>query len=233
MAKIKTQLLSTPKILTRKDIDKVMHILAEEYPKFRKPVVTEYAEQRNDPFEVLISTILSLRTRDETTHQAWLRLSALADNPTAMIQLSTEEIEKAIYPVGFYKTKAKTVLETCKILLEKYNGKVPDELDELLTIKGVGRKTANLVLTLGYNKAGICVDVHVHVICNRLGWVKTTTADKTEFKLREFLPNNYWIVINDYMVVHGQNICRTNYPRCGSCKIQQFCKYETKDLNRK
>ncbi|MBI5392612.1 endonuclease III [Candidatus Woesearchaeota archaeon] len=210
-------------MVTEKEIDKVMQILAEEYPKFRKPIVTEYSELRHDPFEVLISTILSLRTKDETTHTAWKRLSALANNPQNMVKLSAQEVEKAIYPVGFYITKAKTVIETCKLLLEKYDGKVPDDLDELLMIKGVGRKTANLVITLGFDKPGLCIDTHCNRFPNRLGWIKTKNAEDTEFVLRELLPQKYWKVFNDYVVAYGQNVCLPVSPRCSVCRIKNYC----------
>ena len=210
--------------VTFEEIDKVMHLLSEEYPKFKKPIVTEYSELRHDPFEVLISTILSLRTKDQTTAKASEKLFALADNPADMIKLTVQEVEKAIYPVGFYKTKANTVLDTCKLLLKKYNGTVPDDLDELLTIKGVGRKTANLVMTLGYNKPGLCIDTHCHRFPNRLGWIKTKNAEETEFLLRKLLPQKYWKVFNDYIVAYGQNVCLPVSPRCSICRIKPYCK---------
>ena len=156
-----------------------------------------------------------------------------ADTPKKMVKLSIKKIEKIIYPVGFYKTKALRIKEICQILIDKYDSIVPDDIDELLKLKGVGRKTANLVVGLGYERPAICVDIHVHVITNRLNWVKTKTPDKTEFALRKLLPKKYWIRINDYLVAYGQNICTTAYPKCGKCVIEKYCKYENKNLERK
>jgi len=141
-----------------------------------------------------------------------------------MLRLNPADIEKAIYPAGFYRNKVKTILSTCRVLLEKYKGKVPDDLDELLSIKGVGRKTANLVLTMGYGKEGICVDTHVHRISNRLGYVSTRTPEETEFALRGKLPREYWIEYNDLLVTFGQNLCKPLSPLCSQCPIHNFCK---------
>ncbi|HPC78515.1 MAG TPA: endonuclease III, partial [bacterium] len=171
-----------------RDIEKIIEILRESVKEWKQPVVTQIAERDRDPFRILISTILSLRTKDEVTSIASEKLFSLARTPEEMLRLEEEEIEKAIYPVGFYRNKAKTIKEICKVLIERYNGRVPDDIDELLKLKGVGRKTANLVITLGYNKPGICVDTHVHRISNRLGYVKTKTPEETEFALREKLP---------------------------------------------
>ncbi len=203
-------------------IDEAMRRLKRAVRAWKTPIVTEVARLR-DPFRVLISTILSLRTKDETTAEASARLFALADAPQAMLNLSEAQIAKAIYPVGFYKTKAKTIRETCKVLLEKYEGKVPDDLDELLKLKGVGRKTANLVITLGFGKPGICVDTHVHRITNRWGYVETKSPDETEMRLREILPRKHWIVINDLLVAYGQNLCKPISPHCSVCTIAEFC----------
>src|ERR1700752_1698047 len=154
------------------------------------------AETYESPFRVLISCILSLRTQDSTTAKASHRLFALADSPEAMMTLTTKKIEKTIFPVGFYRTKAKVIREICRILIRDYSSKVPDEIDELLKLKGVGRKTANLVVTLGYHKPGICVDTHVHRISNRLGYIKTKTPEQTETVLRKKLPGKYWMIWN-------------------------------------
>ncbi|HHT9125010.1 MAG TPA: endonuclease III domain-containing protein [Candidatus Brocadiia bacterium] len=203
-------------------IDKIIRILNRETKKYTVPIVTEVSKSR-DPFKVLISCLLSLRTKDAVTRKASERLFNLADSPEKMVTLEVSQIEKAIYPVGFYKTKARRTKEICATLLNHYNGKVPDEIDELLKLKGVGRKTANLVVTLGYEKLGICVDTHVHRIVNRLGYVKTKTPEQTEFALREKLPTKYWVTFNDLLVTHGQNICVPISPWCSKCKIANFC----------
>ncbi|MFQ6113640.1 MAG: endonuclease III domain-containing protein [bacterium] len=209
--------------MKNKNIDNIIEILRQEVQNFFTPIVTEVANQSADPFKILISCLLSLRTKDEVTTEASKRLFDLADTPEAMARLSVEQIQKAIYPVGFYITKAQRIKEICHILIEKYNSKVPDKLDELLKLKGVGRKTANLVITLGYKKHGICVDTHVHRISNRLGLVKTRTPEQTEFALMEVLPKKYWIIYNDLLVSYGQNICRPISPLCSQCKIFEFC----------
>ena len=178
---------------------------------------------RREPFKVLISCILSLRTQDKTTGIASEKLFSLAPDVKTMSELPVKTIEKAIYPVGFYKTKAERIKDICNILIEKYNSSVPDDLDELLKFKGVGRKTANLVVTLGYGKPGICVDTHVHRITNRWGYVKTKTPEKTEFALREKLPEKYWLEINGILVAFGQGICRPISPHCSICSISRYC----------
>ncbi|MCP4266889.1 MAG: endonuclease III [Candidatus Brocadiaceae bacterium] len=176
------------------------------------------------PFMVLISCILSLRTKDKVTGEASERLFKLANNPAKMLEISTKNIEKAIYPVGFYKTKAIRIKGICKSLLDDYRSVVPDEIDELLKLKGVGRKTANLVVTLGYGKLGICVDTHVHRISNRLGLVQTKTPEQTEFALRKKLPQKHWLIYNDLLVTYGQNLCVPISPWCSKCKIFKYCK---------
>ena len=205
------------------DIHKIVKILAKETPEWDVPIVTLVAESTNDPFRVLISTVLSLRTKDETTAPASRKLFKLADNPSDMLKLSEKEIIKAIYPVGFYKTKAKNIKLICSDLTSKYDSKVPDDIDELLKFKGVGRKTANLVVTLGYNKPGICVDTHVHRISNRLGYITTKTPDKTETALRKKLPEKYWIDYNSLLVSFGQHLCRPISPFCSRCPVIKFC----------
>lgn len=176
-----------------------------------------------DPFKILISCILSLRTQDKTTGEASERLFDPAPDVAAMAKLPVTEIEKAIYPVGFYRTKARRIKEICKALIKDYNSRVPDNLDELLKFKGVGRKTANLVVTLGYGQPGICVDTHVHRISNRWGYVRTTTPDKTEFALRKKLPDEYWLKINGLLVAFGQGICKPVSPLCSICTIEKYC----------
>ncbi|MEQ9618227.1 MAG: endonuclease III [Deltaproteobacteria bacterium] len=205
------------------DINKVIGKLKKEVPKWNVPAVTLEAESSMDPFRVLISTVLSLRTKDETTAGASRRLFKLADNPRDMLELSEEEIIKAIYPVGFYRTKAKNIRLICADLIRNYDSKVPDNLDELLKLKGVGRKTANLVLTLGYNKYGICVDTHVHRISNRLGYIETRTPLDTEMALRKKLPREHWIDYNSLLVAFGQHVCRPVSPLCSSCPVESYC----------
>ncbi len=205
------------------EIHAAVRILRREAPKWQTPVVTLIAEASDSPFKVLISCILSLRTQDSTTAQASRRLFALADSPETMVRLSAKKIEQVIFPVGFYRTKARTILEICRNLNENYRGRVPDEIDELLKFKGVGRKTANLVVTLGYNKPGICVDTHVHRISNRWGYVKTATPEKTEVALRQKLPKQYWIEYNDLLVSFGQQLCRPISPLCSQCPVAKYC----------
>ncbi len=204
-------------------IQEAMAILSEAVRKWPTPAVTIVATQDHDPFKVLVSCILSLRTRDQTTAEASARLFGLADTPERLSRLSVARIEEAIYPVGFYRVKAEQILEIARQLTEEHAGRVPSELDELLKFKGVGRKTANLVLTLGFGKAGICVDIHVHRICNRWGYVVTRTPEQTETALRKKLPSEYWIVINDLLVGFGQNQCTPVSPRCSSCPLYQLC----------
>ena len=200
-----------------------MKRVAEAYVKWREPVVTAMARRKRDPFKVLISCILSLRTKDEVTKQASKRLFEKASTPEEMLKMSEEEIATLIFPVGFYNVKAKNIRDICKVLVEKYKGKVPDSMDDLLSLKGVGRKTANLVLIEGYDKPGICVDTHVHRICNRLGWVKTRYPDETEKRLREILPQKYWKNINRWFVAFGKTICRPISPLCSKCPVEDMC----------
>lgn len=209
--------------MTEVQIHEAVALLAEAVVGWKTPAVTIVSQREGNPFKVLISCILSLRTQDRTTGAASERLFALADTPEKMMVLPCDTIEKAIYPVGFYRTKAAHILEICRILDTEYGGNVPDEIDELLKLKGVGRKTANLVVTLGYGKPGICVDTHVHRICNRWGYVGTRTPEETEFALREKLPKEYWIVINDLLVTFGQNQCSPLSPKCSTCRLAHLC----------
>ncbi|TVM00134.1 MAG: endonuclease III [Candidatus Brocadia sp. WS118] len=205
------------------DIHKVLRRIEQENKRFVEPIVTTISRERT-PFHVLISCILSLRTKDQTTREASNRLFAIADNPESMVRIPVEALEKIIYPVGFYRTKARKIKEICETLIKTYLGKVPDEIDELLKLNGVGRKTANLVVTLGYQKPGICVDTHVHRITNRWGYVKTRNPHETEFALREKLPKKYWLTVNDLLVTFGQNICVPVSPKCSICPVNIFCK---------
>ncbi len=206
-----------------KNLAEVLGILKKESKTWAQPVAGTFAEEDEAPFKILISTVLSLRTKDTTTGPASRRLFQLADTPEKMLKLSVKQIEKAIYPVGFYHTKAKNILKICELLLKRYGGKVPDEIEELLTFPGVGRKTANLVVTVGYDKPGICVDTHVHRISNRWGLVKTKTPEQTEFALRKILPKKYWVDFNDRLVAYGQNLCVPISPFCSRCKIRALC----------
>jgi len=203
-------------------IDAVFEILEEEILRMKEPIVGRVARD-HDPFKVLISTMLSLRTKDSTTDEAFNRLFSLAATPGEMVEISQESIAQSIFPVGFYKTKAKNIQEASRILVEKYGGTVPETMDELLNLPGVGRKTANLVLILGFDKMGICVDTHVHRITNRWGYLSTKTPDETEMKLREILPEQYWKRINDCLVPYGQNLCVPISPYCSRCKLIEYC----------
>ena len=184
---------------------------------------TAVAGETGQPFRVLIACLLSLRTQDTTTGPAAERLFALADTPRTMLALTAKQIERAIYPVGFYRTKARVIRDICRDLLDRFGGRVPDDIDALLTLKGVGRKTANLVVTLGFAKPGICVDTHVHRISNRLGYVRTRTPDETEMALRAKLPRRYWIGYNDLLVTFGQNVCAPVSPKCSACPVSALC----------
>jgi endonuclease-3 len=179
---------------------------------------------RKDPFLTLIACLLSLRAKDEVTAKASERLFALAKTPEEVLNLKKEKIEAAIYPVGFYKRKAEQIREICRVLVKRYDSRVPGEIDELLKLKGVGRKTANIVITMGYNKPGIAVDTHVHRISNRLGLVSTKNPNQTEFALRKTLPKQYWIVFNDLLVMHGKAVCTPISPKCCICPITEYCK---------
>lgn len=210
--------------VTNENIDEVVHRLKVAMKDLPDPSVTLVGKKWKSPFLVLISCILSLRTKDETTLPASERLFKLAETPQKMLHLTPAQIEKAIYPVGFYKTKARSILGICNDLIEKHNGQVPDDIDTLLTFKGVGRKTANLVLTEGFGKLGVCVDTHVHRISNRFGYVKTKTPEETEWALRKKLPQKHWIEYNAILVTWGQNVCKPISPLCSGCPIKSFCK---------
>lgn len=209
-----------------KDIDKIMKELLKVTKSMPMPVVTEIKLVTNrDAYKILISTMLSLRTKDSTTRDASMRLFEKAGNPKDMLKLSEEEIAKLIYPVGFYRVKAKNILEVSQTIIDDYNGKVPDEIDELLKLRGVGRKVANLVITEAFDKYGICVDTHVHRISNRFGYVSTKKPEQTEFALRKKLPKKYWRVYNDTLVIYGQNLCKPINPLCNQCSISKYCDY--------
>jgi len=208
---------------TKVNIDKIVTTLRQALKDLPDPSVTLVGKRWKSPFLVLISCILSLRTKDETTLPASERLFKLATTPQGMLKLTTKKIEKAVYPVGFYKTKARNILGICSDIINRFDNQVPDTIDELLTMKGVGRKTANLVIIEGFGKPGVCVDTHVHRISNRFGYVKTKMPDETETALREKLPKKYWIEYNALLVVWGQNVCKPISPLCSGCPIAQYC----------
>lgn len=205
------------------EIHRVITALKEEYKNWQTPAVTIVSQCNGSPFKVLISCIISLRTKDEVTARASERIFERARTPEEMVMLTTDEISDLIYPAGFYRTKASQIFQISRQLVDVYKGIVPDTIDELLCFKGVGRKTANLVMTLGFGKQGICVDTHVHRICNRLGYIATKTPDDTERALRNLLPPEYWIEINDLLVAFGQNHCHPVSPRCSSCRVSDMC----------
>ncbi|MCD6569576.1 MAG: endonuclease III [Deltaproteobacteria bacterium] len=208
--------------MNNQTIDNVFKILEEEMVSWQEPVVSRVSREK-DPFKILISTVLSLRTKDKTTGQAFNRLFNIASTPEKLLELPLSTIEKAIYPVGFYKSKARNIIKISKIILEDYGGRVPGNMDKLLNLPGVGRKTANLVIILGFNGMGICVDTHVHRITNRWGYVSTRSPNETEMKLREVLPKRYWRRINDLLVPYGQNLCMPVSPYCSRCKLCTYC----------
>jgi endonuclease III len=209
--------------ITRRTIGLVLRMLRKAAPGWNAPVMTLMAAERRDPFLTLIGCLLSLRTKDQTTAVAAPRLFARADTPTRMLELSQSEIEGLIFPVGFYRTKARVILQICRDLLERFDGKVPDDIDDLLTLNGVGRKTANLVVAEAFSKPGICVDTHVHRISNRWGLIKTATPEKSEMALREVLPRRYWIEYNSLLVAFGQTICQPVSPWCSRCPVSHLC----------
>jgi len=201
----------------------IIRLLEQELVKRELPIVTKLAEEHRDPFEILISTLLSLRTKDEVTAAATERLFSLASTPAEMLRLSEAEIQRAIYPVGFYRNKAETIRHVCQELIERFQSRVPDSIEELLTLKGVGRKTANLVVSLGFNGAGLCVDTHVHRISNRIGYVRTKNPEETEFALRAKLPPEHWSRYNTILVAFGRNTCRPISPLCSHCPVEAYC----------
>jgi len=209
------------------NIDKILKRLKQELDKQPRPTISdvEWEEIIHTPFTVLISCILSLRTKDEVTEKAATRLLKKHNTPEKILQLSEKQIQKLIYPVGFYKTKAKRIKEISKTLINEYHSKVPENFDELLKLKGVGRKTANIVMTYGHKKQGyLAIDTHCHRIPNRLGWIKTKTPDETEKQLKKILPKKYWMEFNHLLVKFGQTICVPVSPFCSKCPIEKHCK---------
>lgn len=203
------------------DIDKIVKLLVDA--KQTKSEFVNLMDTFNNPYLVLIACILSLRTNDKTTYPATLRMLKLGRTPSEFAVCDEKTLSDAIYPVGFYANKAKQIIQLSKEIVEKHNGEVPSTIEELVKFNGVGRKTANLVVARGFNKPAICVDVHVHRIFNRLGYVKTSTPEETEFALRDKLPQKYWIDINTLIVTHGQNVCKPQRPLCSECPICDYC----------
>jgi len=210
-------------MVTNRQIGRVLQLVRHAINAWEPPALNKIAEESHDPFRVLISCILSQQTKDHVTGVASARLYRLADRPETILALSERRIAGAIYPVSFFRTKAKTIREVCRTLLTRFAGRVPDSLEELLSLKGVGRKTANLVVTVGYRKSGICVDTHVHRISNRWGYVKTKTPEQTEMALRRKLPKRHWIYYNDLLVPFGQHLCRPISPFCSRCPVARWC----------
>ena len=208
--------------MNKSNLDSNLRLIAKAVGR-SLPAVSRSARRDRDPFKILIATVLSLRTKDQVTAEASERLFAIAATPEALGNIAVRVIEKEIYPVGFYKTKARSIRDIARRLDKEYGGVVPDSIDELLTFKGVGRKTANLVITLGYGKPGICVDTHVHRISNRLGIVTTRTPEQTEFALMEVLPTKYWISLNELLVSFGQTMCKPISPHCSTCPLTKTC----------
>jgi endonuclease III len=205
-------------------LNKALRVLRRKIKEWKVPAVGIVAEQAVDrPFETLVSTVLSLRTKDKVTETASRRLLALAPDPQSLVSLSPVEIEQLIYPVGFYHTKTLNLLATCRVLLSDYQGRVPRSMEELLRLPGVGRKTANLVLTVGFGDYGICVDTHVHRISNIWGYVRTKNPEETEFALRKKLPRRHWKTFNDILVTFGQNLCVPVSPWCSKCPVACYC----------
>jgi endonuclease III len=218
--------------LKRFPIDRFIETLNRAYVDWQAPVITLLSNKGATPFEVLVSTVLSLRTKDEVTAAASVRLFGRARTPRQILDLGDEELKQLIYPVGFYITKAQRLKQISTILLDRYKGQVPDTLDALLELPGVGRKTANLVLIEGFGKEGVCVDTHVHRISNRIGYVKTAHPDKTELALRKKLPRKHWIRYNELLVAFGQVICRPISPFCSRCPVIRMCRQVGVDRTR-
>ena len=215
------------RLMENMEIDKVFSLIKNHLSRIKPPFVSreKWEEIPHTPFTTLISCILSLRTKDEVTDEASIRLLKEYNTPEKILTLTEDEIEKLIYPVGFYKTKAKRIRSIAKTLIEKYNGEVPSDFEELLKLEGVGRKTANIVMVYGHNREDyLPIDTHCHRISNRLGWVSTKTPEETEEKLKEILPKRYWRDFNRLFVLFGRTICTPISPKCSECPVEKYCK---------
>ncbi|HDT15420.1 MAG TPA: endonuclease III [Firmicutes bacterium] len=210
-------------MINKSNIGGTLQIIEKEASKYPLPVLERFNEKLKDPFWVLIACLLSLRTKDETTEKVVKILYAGSPSPAKLAAMPIKQLEKILHPTGFFRNKARTVKNTAYLIINKYAGITPDSIDELLTIPGVGRKTANLVVTTAYNKYGICVDTHVHKIFNRWGYLNTRSADETEMELRKTLPKRYWKKINRRLVVFGKNICLSVSPLCSKCPLKEKC----------
>ena len=209
--------------MREQDLPTVIRLVRKAISQWPSPVVDELGKTSEDPFQILIACILSLRTRDSTTADACRRLFALASDPFSMANLSISRLEKAIFPVGFFRVKSRQIKDLSGRIVLEHEGKVPGTMELLLDLPGVGRKTANLVLGLGFGKPGICVDIHVHRICNRWGYVRTSSPEETEKVLRKKLPKKYWIRFNGWLVPFGQNQCTPRNPKCELCPVTGYC----------
>ncbi|MFN8059125.1 MAG: endonuclease III [Vicinamibacterales bacterium] len=214
-----------PKTVVSAPVDLVMRRLGRAIVAKGLPAIEKISEeQEGDAFQVLIATMLSAQTKDAVTLEASTRLFAVAADPQALSAIPASRIEKLIYPVSFYRNKARHVRETCRQLVARFDGSVPTTMDDLLSLPGVGRKTANLVLIVAHrSRANICVDTHVHRIANRLGWVATRTPEETERALYRAVRRRWWATINLYLVTWGQHVCKPIYPLCGACAIADVC----------
>jgi len=205
------------------DIATVNRILKQAYLKRKAPIVDLVKAQTHDPFKILVATILSARTKDEMTATVCRRLFKTVDKPDDLEKLSVAKIEKLIYPIGFFRTKARHLKQLPRVLRTEFGGKIPDTVEAMCALPGVGRKTANLVVALAFDKPAVCVDVHVHRISNRLGLLTTSTPFETEMALRALLPKRYWKTWNSYLVSHGQTLCKPRNPVCSDCPIRSYC----------
>lgn len=216
----------------KKEIERVMEILIREFGEHSKPTVR--STEKETPFRTLIACLLSLRTQDKNTKKAAGQLFAVADTPQTISKIPLKKLERLIYSSGYYKNKAKTIKHVSKIILNEYKGKVPKDFDKLMEIKGIGRKTANIVMSYGHGMGGfIAIDTHCHRIPNRLGWMKTKNPEETEFEIKKILPKKYWYEFNTLFILFGQNICKPIKPLCFKCPIESFCEYENKNLQQK
>jgi endonuclease-3 len=218
--------------VNNKNIDQVVRLLRKQMRGLPDPSVTLVGKKWRSPFLVLVSCVLSLRTKDETTLPASERLFKLADKPEEMLKLTPRQIEKAIFPVGFYRTKARNILGICRDIESRFNGTVPDDIETLMTMRGVGRKTANLVLTEGFGIPAMCVDTHVHRISNRFGYITTKTPEESEQALRKKLPKKHWMDYNALLVTWGQNICKPVSPLCSQCSVYNYCARKGVEISR-
>ena len=210
--------------LTKIPIVKILTILAKEVEKYDTPVAELVKVQTQDPFKILVATIMSSRTNDKTTAKVAKQLFIKINKPQDFHLYSQQQIEQMIYPIGFYKNKARYLKQLPTVLQQRFKGRIPQTIEELLELPGVGRKTANLVVSVAFDKPGICVDVHVHRIVNRIGYIKTKDPLETEMKLRKILPQRYWKRVNRVLVAYGQNLCTPLRPFCSRCKISRYCK---------